>query len=644
MIPILFDESATTFTTNGLGRLADAISCIVTEERNGKYELEMEYPVTGIRYDDIRISRIIYAVPADGKGEQPFQIYRMDKMINGRVKIYAEHITYRANHIPVMPFEASTCSEAMALLSSNAAVSNPFSLWTDINKAGDYKQEVPEGMRARLGGQDGSILDLYGGEYEWDHFTIKLHASRGYDNGVTLRYGKNITDLTQEHNITTTYTAVCPYYRASEDDELITLPEKYIASEAADQYPYPLIKTVDMADQFEDDEEVTVAKLRQKTREYIAKNSIGVPMVSIKVSFVALWQTEEYKSIAPLERVNLCDTVTVIFEKLGVSAKAKVIKTVYNVLLDRYDSIEIGETKATMSTTVANQISQMETEFTSHMQKAIKHATDLISGGLGGYVVLKRNANGKPEEILIMDTPNMETAKKVIRMNLSGIGFSKNGYNGPFETAWTIDGHFVADFIDTGTLTANIIKAGILTDEAGKFMLNMVTGALRMKDGTFSGTITASDISGGTITGSTIQTASSGRRMVMDSTTSLRGKNGNTTDNIINMEQNVSGTNAMIIDAKNRIDIRTPKLYIGTASYGESSGTVYQAQTTGYDVMNSITKVYEGEKSDVKEGNVKVGDNDVYCTLPVYLKPSYSTQTFKHGILTDRKTKSGSIF
>ena len=480
MIPILFSENATTFTTNGLGRLADAIKCVVREERNGAYELEMEYPITGVHYSDITESKIILAVPADGKYGQPFRVYKIERGIAGKIRVYAEHITYQANHIPVMPFEANSAASAMAQLQSNAIGSNPFTLWTDLQTTGHYIQEVPESIRARLGGKEGSILDLYGGEFEWDNYTIKLHQHRGQDRGVVLRYGKNLIDLTQENNITTTYTAVCPYVKESEDDPLITLPEKYIAADNAGNYPYLRIKTVDFTKEFDDEEEVTVAALRQKTNDYIAANNIGIPKISIKLSFVALWQTEEYKNIAPLERVNLCDTVTVRFEKLGVDAQAKVIKTEYNVLLDRYNSIEIGEAKSTISATVATQEQKIVSEVDSDLLRAQKHATELITGGLGGYVVLKRNANGKPEELLIMDKENIEEAVHVWRYNKNGWGYSSTGYNGLYTLAATLDGGFVADFITTGTLNANLVKAGMLTDRAGNNYWDMVTGDFQL--------------------------------------------------------------------------------------------------------------------------------------------------------------------
>lgn len=499
MIPILFSENATTFTTNGLGRLADAIKCVVREERNGAYELEMEYPITGVHYSDITESKIILAVPADGKYAQPFRVYKIERGIAGKIRVYAEHITYQANHIPVMPFEANSAASAMSQLQSNAVGNNPFTLWTDLQTTGHYVQEVPESIRARLGGQEGSILDLYGGEYEWDKYTIKLHQHRGQDRGVVLRYGKNLTDLTQEKNITTTYTAVCPYVKQSEDDPLITLPEKYIAASNAGNYPYLRIKTVDFTKEFDNEEEVTVAALRQKTNEYIAANNIGIPKISIKVSFVALWQTEEYKSIAPLERVNLCDTVTVRFEKLGVDAQAKVIKTEYNVLLDRYNSIEIGEAKSTISATVATQEQKIVNEVDSDLLRAQKHATELITGGLGGYVVLKRNANGKPEELLIMDKENIEEAVHVWRYNKNGWGYSSTGYDGLYTLAATLDGGFVADFITTGTLNANLVKTGMLSDRAGLNFWDMRTGDFQLSAGIKVGGKTVQQISDTTL-------------------------------------------------------------------------------------------------------------------------------------------------
>lgn len=485
MTPLLFAPSTTIFNTNGIGALADAVSCIVTEERNGMFELEMQYPITGLHYAEIALSSIILAVPGDGRTRQPFRIYKITKPLNGIVTVYAQHISYQLSHIPCMPFSTGSAGLALAGFKTYAAEACPFEFWTDVTTAGNYSQLIPASIRSRLGGVEGSILDTYGGEYEWDGYTVKLHAARGADNGVTLRYGKNITDLTQEENISSTITGVCPYW-AGTDGITVTLSEKVLSAESAANFPYPRTVPLDLSGEFE--EKPTVEELRAKAQAYISKSGIGVPAVSLNVSFVALWQTEDYKDIAPLERVRLCDTVTVLFEKLGVSAKAKVISTVYNVLLDRYDHIEIGDAKSTLAGTIAstNQTVAEKTS-TSFLQAAVDRATGWINGANGGYIVMHKDAYGQPYEILIMDTPDIETAKKVWRWNSGGLGYSKTGYAGPYGLAMTQDGAIVADFITAGTLNAAVVKViNLIADHVksvnGNYSMEMWAAALAMSN------------------------------------------------------------------------------------------------------------------------------------------------------------------
>lgn len=478
MIPLLFEANATTFDSNGIGALADAVSCIVTEERNGMFELEMQYPVVGLHYAEIALSCIILAIPGDGRTRQPFRIYKITKPLNSIVTVYAQHISYQLSHIPCMPFSANSAGLAMSGFKTNAAESCPFEFWTDVTTDGNYAHTVPVSIRSRLGGVEGSILDTYGGEYEWDGYTVKLHVARGVDNGVTLRYGKNIIDLTQEESIASTITGVCPYWIGT-DGITVTLPEKVLSAESAANFPYPRTVPLDLSGEFE--EKPTVEELRAKAQAYISKNSIGVPTISLDVSFVALWQTEDYKDIAPLERVRLCDIVTVLFEKLGVSAKAKVITTVYNVLLDRYDSIQLGDAKSTLAGTIAstNQTVAEKTS-SSFLQAAVDRATGWINGANGGYVVMHKDADGQPYEILVMDTPDIETAQKVWRWNSGGLGYSKTGYAGPYGLAMTQGGEIVADFITSGTLTANIIKAGVLASLNNESYFNLENGDVKL--------------------------------------------------------------------------------------------------------------------------------------------------------------------
>lgn len=466
MIPILFSADANSFNNNGLGALADCTSCKVTEKRNGEYILTMQYPLDGIHFKDIQKSCIIWVKPSDGANNQAFRIYKTKKPINGIVTIEAEHISYQLSMIPTMPFTAESAAAALQGLKTNAAEPCPFFFYTDKQTIATYTQEQPASIRSRLGGVSGSILDVYGGEYEFDNYNVHLWANRGSDKGVTIRYGKNLTDLKQEENIQNVVTGVVPFF--ANEETLVTLPEKVVESEYVDLYPYPRTVILDLSSEWTD-EVPTVEQLRQRAQKYIEDNDIGIPKVSIDVSFIALWQTEEYKDIAPLERVNLCDTVTIIFEKLGIEAKAKVISTEYDVLRERYTKIEVGDAKSTLATTIVNIDSTTNTKIqtaTSFLQKAIIHATDMITGGLGGYVYLKPNANGYPEEILIMDSPDIETAVNIWRWNKNGLGFSSNGYAGPYGTAITSDGQIVADYITAGTLNGDLIQAGTVNTSA----------------------------------------------------------------------------------------------------------------------------------------------------------------------------------
>lgn len=460
MTPILFSENSTTFTTNGIGRLSDAISCVVTEERNGQYELEMEYPIDGQHYSDIAIRSIIAAVPCDGGNIQAFRVYKISKPISGRVAIYARHISYDLGKNTAMPFTVAAspgaCASALAGLKSHAVESCPFTFWTNVTTAGSYIQATPASIRSRLGGTEGSVLDQFGGEYEWDNFSVKLHRQRGTlaaNNGITLRYGKNITDITQEENIADTATGVVPYW-TDIDGNIVTLPEKAVYSPNASRYSQKLTVPLDLSDNWE--EAPSVAELRAAAQVVVNASAFGVPKVSIEVSFIALWQTEEYKDIVPLQRVRLCDEVTVSFERLGVDAVAKVVKTEYDVLAERYRSIQIGSIRSNLATTLNDQTAQTLKEIEAQAvsaSQAINNATKWLTSA-GGYVIAIKNTDGTWKELIFSNkTDPYASDAKILRVNNNGIGFSLNGMGGTFTNAWTIDGHLVADFLFGGTLT-----------------------------------------------------------------------------------------------------------------------------------------------------------------------------------------------
>lgn len=479
MKPILFPSTATEFTTQGLGALSDAISCIVTEERNGLYELEMQYPQSGIHFSEIQNRCIIYAIPSPYREAQPFRVYRITRPINGIAIIYAQHISYDLAGIPVNPFTAGSAAEALSGMASHAAVESPFSFWTDKSTTANFSVLVPSASRSVLGGVEGSILDVYGGEYLFDKFLVRLYNQRGNDNGVVIRYGKNLTDVEQDANISSVATGVLPYWVGAEGE----LVQGNIVN-VDGTFDFVRIMTIDFSSDFEN--QPTASELETRAMQYIKSNKIGVPSVSISVSFVQLEQTEEYKDLALLEKCDLCDTVTVQFEALGINAKAEIVRIITDVLLERYESVEVGDIRANIAYTIADQQQKIEkAPTTSAMQKAINNATNWLTSA-DGYVIAVKDDNGTWKEILFLDTPSAETAKNVLRINTNGIGFSTNGVNGPYRNAWTIDGSLVADFITTGVLTANLIKAGVLQSLNGASSINMETGEANLTgNGTF---------------------------------------------------------------------------------------------------------------------------------------------------------------
>ncbi len=477
MIPILYAKNETDFLYNGIGFLRDTAKATVTEERNGSYELSLQYPITGQWYDKITEGCIIKAKANETSEPQLFRVYKSSKPLKGLVTYSAEHISYDLNGIPTLGFSIKSATPQMAINRAieEAGLPCPFSVISDISTLNSTSIPTPCSVRAILGGQEGSVLDVWGGEYEFDNFVIKLHEQRGADNGVLIEYGKNLKDLKQEANIADCYTHLMPYavyQEDGEDDEekqevYVFLSEKVLPLQKAENIGHNKAYIMDFSAEFGEDEKITEAALREKATAYAAGAGLGAPKVSITVSFIQLWQTEEYKNIAPLERVKLCDTVTVHFSQLGVKASAKVIKTVYDSLAEKYESVELGDAKSTLADTINAQNNAIEqikdsirkgqAKASEELKKAILNATNLITGHSGGYVVL--NPAEKPQEILILDAPSIEEAVKVWRWNSGGLGYSSTGYNGEFALAMTMDGAIVADFITAGTLNGVLLRA-----------------------------------------------------------------------------------------------------------------------------------------------------------------------------------------
>lgn len=358
--PVLYKANETNFNTLGLGALPDSMVSVVFEELNGQYYLELKYPTAGPMFKELKNDRLIKADASNNLKQQRFKIVRITKPSKGVVTVYAEHISYHTQEMQLKPKVSfiGNASTALDTWKNNIVDEHEFTVYSDIafSSKGEWSIENVESARKALGGVEGSLLDVYGGEYRFDNYHIGLYAARGNDNGAMIAYGKNLTELEQEEEIADTYTSVYPFSivtdEGSDIPRMITLPEYYVDSQYVGNFARRKILLVN----FSEDKIDTEAQLRIRAQQYITSNKIGVPKVNLKVQFVDLAKTLDYKHLKLIEEINLGDWVNVYFDKLGVRSRAKVIKTAWNVLLDRYDEIELGDSRASLSQAIGNTV------------------------------------------------------------------------------------------------------------------------------------------------------------------------------------------------------------------------------------------------------------------------------------------------
>ena len=339
--PRLYPPTAAAWDTNGLGALSDCISCVVEETLNGPFELEMQYRLNGLHYADITLRSLILAKPNPTARPQPFRVYKISRPINGVVTINAQHLSYDLSGIVIEPFNAPSLASALEGMKTNAVTENPFEYETDKTVISDFVVSYPSSARSLVAGQRGSLLDTYGGELEFDRYQVKLWAHRGKDNGVTIRYGKNMTDVNQEEDGSGVYTGVYPYWY-SEEEGSADLGRSYVPVEG--EFDFTRILLLDLTEEFEN--KPTAEELTQKAQEYISNHDPGVPTISTTVSW---YQSKDF-----VENVNLGDVVGVYFSRLGISAKAKIVKTRYNALQNRYESVDIGSVRSSIAGTIVS--------------------------------------------------------------------------------------------------------------------------------------------------------------------------------------------------------------------------------------------------------------------------------------------------
>lgn len=344
MIPILYDKTETAFTSNGIGRLRDCLSCIVTEERNGIYECDFTYPMDGANYELIQVGRIIGVTHDESGDVQPFDIVGFEKPIEGIVTFHCVHVSYRQTRMTVTGSNINSLSDAFTLF-GNAQPSNPFTYWTDKTSTGFLASAngIPHSVREMLGGIEGSVLDAYGGEYEWDKWTVKLWSSRGQYRDFSIRYGVNMLSYDDEYDSQSSYSSCIPYWTDGTNTVIGARQDSGTLTPTGRDECVPL----DVSEKFE--EQPTQAQVEAAGLSYMSDNNTYNPQQTIKVSFVRLQDMGEFADYQNLLQCKLCDTIKVIFPGYNSSGNFKIVKTVWNVLTSKYEEMELGDLSVTLA-------------------------------------------------------------------------------------------------------------------------------------------------------------------------------------------------------------------------------------------------------------------------------------------------------
>lgn len=343
MIPILYEANAVTFLNNGLGRLSDAVSCVVNETLNGEYYATLKYPCDGIHASEIRQGRILYMKPNQDDGNQPFRISKIQETMAGRMlTVTANHISYDLGGYPVQPCSGTGISAALSAINANCMVINPFTISTDLtDSASAFAVEEPKSVRACLGGDDGSILDVFGGELKFDGFDVEILQARGSNKGAQIRYGKNLQSFVNVRSMESAYSGVLSFWADSNSVAVGNV----VNSTGASNFPTSKIYINDVSTEYET--QPTTVQLDNESSAYIANNNIGQTYIdSVTVSFVPIWQTEEYKHLTNFEQIGMADSVSVIYN--GYNFVVKVVQYSFDVIVERYRSMTLGQKKTTL--------------------------------------------------------------------------------------------------------------------------------------------------------------------------------------------------------------------------------------------------------------------------------------------------------
>ena len=459
MIPIILNKDGHTLAelvnsnTGGIGELPEVFDADAVEEANGLKECSFKIPITARHYSDLVKGAYIKIKDSDDHNPQIYEVYQITKPMNGIVSVKAQHISYILGKATVMPFSSTGIFATLQGLTSHLVGDFPFTVSTTLdNITAKFNMAIPRSFRGAIAGWEGSILDTFGGELDWDNLEVKFLKHRGSDNGVRIEYGKNLTSIEQEESIADVYDAVLGYATLNDVTTVGTVQK-------ITQTNSPRTLNVDFSTEYDEEHAPTVASLNAKALAYAENNNVGKPRVNLKVEFVPLWKTAEYESIAQLERVGLFDTVHVEFPKLGVDAKAKVITTHYDFLKERPISIELGDVKTNLTSMITQQVDLATSKVdakTNAVEAAIASLTGIISNSLGLFFT-RQEKSGGGYQYYLHNKPTLAESQYQWTINAGGFAVSRD-YGATWSAGIDADGNAVFN-----SLAANVVNAMTIT-------------------------------------------------------------------------------------------------------------------------------------------------------------------------------------
>lgn len=409
MRPILYNANETAFETYGLGEI-DAKKAQVTRERNGNYTLYIEYPASGPLAGTFKNDMRIKSDAGLRTKNQTFFISRIFKDSTGILKVYAKHISHLTETMAIRnnTNATGTAQSALATWTLNVLGGIRFDTWSDIDLSSKTSWNIADFKTARdaLGGVKGSILDVWGGEYEFDNTTIRLHKQLGRKSPTVLEYGRNILRAEDDQDIESAYTSVYPYATYTPENQgtgeggatsqqiTVELPEKYVDGPYIGLYNERRVLIVDFSSNFKDKEVPTIDKLRRLAKEYAINNRLGLPKINTKIEYVDLSKTLDYKLTQILEEAELCDIVPVYYPQIGLTSEdAKLTTIVYDVLLEQNDSVEVGVVGDGFKSSMTSNLSGKIDDLASNQQRLVNTLPDYLLNAQGNKVWYNRPDN-----------------------------------------------------------------------------------------------------------------------------------------------------------------------------------------------------------------------------------------------------------